>query len=203
MDPDEYHPNDYSDISKNYTNEIKIKKFKKSIEEKHAEVHYCNENNWYDILSLIIKEKKIKSMIYGKRSDLGNKLLENFEHKSIDNFDLVDYDKPIEDIKSLLFKMDSSITFARGGIAETGTLIIWPSPEEPRLMSLVTPIHIAILHAKTIHNNFLEVMKKEKWNKNMPTNLILISGPSKTADIEQTLVYGVHGCKELVVLLIK
>ena len=46
-------------------------------------------------------------------------------------------------------------------------------------------------------------MTTENWISEMPSNALLISGPSKTADIEQTLVYGVHGCKELVVLLIQ
>jgi L-lactate dehydrogenase complex protein LldG len=60
-----------------------------------------------------------------------------------------------------------------------------------------------VLYADTIYNNFLEAMTTENWNSEMPSNVLLISGPSKTADIEQTLVYGVHGCKELVVLLIQ
>ena len=42
-----------------------------------------------------------------------------------------------------------------------------------------------------------------QWSDKMPTNALLISGPSKSADIEQTLAYGVHGPKELVVLLIR
>ena len=117
--------------------------------------------------------------------------------------ELVDYELPIEKSKDLLFGIDAAITTTRGGIAETGSLILWTTPDEPRLMSLIPPIHIAVLHANTIYNTFWEAMTTEQWNFGMPTNALLISGPSKTADIEQTLVYGVHGCKELVVLLIE
>ena len=46
-------------------------------------------------------------------------------------------------------------------------------------------------------------MKAQNWSSGMPTNALLISGPSKTADIEQTLAYGVHGPKELIVLMIE
>ena len=46
-------------------------------------------------------------------------------------------------------------------------------------------------------------MKAQNWAAGMPTNALLISGPSKTADIEQTLAYGVHGPKELIVLIIE
>jgi len=69
-------------------------------------------------------------------------------------------------------------------------------------MSLIPPIHLAILYVN-IYNTFWEAVNTEKWNSSMPTNALLISEPSKTADIEQTLVYGVHSSKELVVLLIK
>ena len=44
-------------------------------------------------------------------------------------------------------------------------------------------------------------MIKQRWAEAMPTNALLISGPSKSADIEQTLAYGVHGPKELIVLV--
>jgi L-lactate dehydrogenase complex protein LldG len=45
-------------------------------------------------------------------------------------------------------------------------------------------------------------MREQGWAQAMPTNALLISGPSKTADIEQTLAYGVHGPKRLIVLVV-
>jgi L-lactate dehydrogenase complex protein LldG len=102
----------------------------------------------------------------------------------------------------LLFDgVDSALTLARGAVAETGSLILWPSPEEPRLMSLVPSTHFVLLDVDTIHADFYAAMTVEGWSQGMPTNALLICGPSKTADIQQTLAYGAHGPKELVVLL--
>jgi L-lactate dehydrogenase complex protein LldG len=69
-------------------------------------------------------------------------------------------------------------------------------------MSLVPPVHIVLLDAANIYNTFYEAMQAEGWKDGLPTNALLISGPSKTADIQQTLAYGAHGPKELVVLLL-
>jgi L-lactate dehydrogenase complex protein LldG len=69
-------------------------------------------------------------------------------------------------------------------------------------MSLVPPIHIAILEADKIYTTFSEAIEAEGWAQKMPTNVVLISGPSKTADIELTLAFGVHGPKELIVLIL-
>jgi len=70
-------------------------------------------------------------------------------------------------------------------------------------MSLVPSIHIAVLEADKIFSSFLEAMQTEKWPTKMPTNVVLISGPSKTADIEMTLAFGVHGPRELIVLIVE
>ena len=64
--------------------------------------------------------------------------------------ELVDYQKPVEESKDFLFGIDALIATTRSGIAETGFLILWTTPDEPRLMSLIPPIHLAILYAGNI-----------------------------------------------------
>jgi L-lactate dehydrogenase complex protein LldG len=161
------------------------------------------ENTWIETLCSILEQKQINKILYGAKTGLAQEI-GNLKQESTEMMpELIDYKDPIEESKDLLFEIDAAITTTRGGIAETGSLILWPTPDEPRLMSLVPPIHIAVLYARDIYSTFLEAMISENWSSEMPTNALLISGPSKTADIEQTLVYGVHGCKELVVLVIQ
>ena len=52
-------------------------------------------------------------------------------------------------------------------------------------------------------DNLHEAMHTQRWSEGLPTNALLISGPSKTADIQQTLAYGAHGPKELIVLILQ
>jgi L-lactate dehydrogenase complex protein LldG len=116
---------------------------------------------------------------------------------------VVPYDRPVEELKAALFDdVDAGFTAVRGAVADTGSLVLWPSPEEPRLLSLVPPLHVALLSAATIRDTLLSVIRDEGWARGLPPNALLVSGPSKTADIEQTLAYGVHGPKRLVVVVV-
>ena len=70
-------------------------------------------------------------------------------------------------------------------------------------MSLVPPLHIALVYAHSLHADLHAAMRGEQWQAGMPTNLVLISGPSKTSDIQQTLAYGAHGPRELWVVIVE
>jgi L-lactate dehydrogenase complex protein LldG len=74
--------------------------------------------------------------------------------------------------------------------------------EEPRTLSLVPPVHFVIVDAGQLYADFATLINEQQWHNKMPTNILLISGPSKTADIQQTLAYGAHGPEKLVVLLL-
>jgi L-lactate dehydrogenase complex protein LldG len=113
------------------------------------------------------------------------------------------YDRPVEELKEPLFStVDAGITSCLGGIVETGGLILCPSPEEPRLLSLVPPIHLVLLDPAVLWDTLWQAIRELGWARSIPPNALVISGPSKTADIEQTLAYGVHGPKRLVVVLL-
>ena len=60
-------------------------------------------------------------------------------------------------------------------------------------MSLVPPLPVALLDAGRLFENFAALLAAEERSARMPTKALLVSGPSKTADIEQTLAYGIHG----------
>ncbi|WP_421148581.1 LutC/YkgG family protein [Aeromonas dhakensis] len=95
------------------------------------------------------------------------------------------------------------ITHCAGAIADTGTLVLLPDSGEPRTLSLVPPCHIALLAASTVADNLAGLVAAGRWQQAMPTNLLLVSGPSKTADIQQTLAYGAHGPSRLLVVLVE
>ncbi len=186
-----------------YSHPEKIEKLKTLMEAMRTEVHITSEQGWLDLLENILRQRKIKDLLYGPRTPIGAALQQKWQDSAAGLPELVPYDVEVEEIKERVFKVEAGITSTMGGIADTGALIFWSSKEEPRLMSLVPPIHIAIVRADKIYNSLLEVMQKENWSANMPTNAFLISGPSKTADIELILAFGVHGPKELIVLVVE
>jgi len=115
----------------------------------------------------------------------------------------VPYAQPIEAWKVQLFEtIDAGFTVARSGIAATGTLIVEPDAGSPRTVSLVPPLHVALVHANTLHADLHAAVAAEQWSAGMPTNLVMVSGPSKTSDIQQTLAYGAHGPRQLWVVIV-
>ncbi len=198
------HPEITETQSPSWTAEEKISRLKSMMESVHSEIHCCSERDFDTVFRKVADEKSIASLLYAKNTQLGSRihLLKQSTPEKMP--ELVNYDVTIETMKKRIFSIDASITETLGGIAETGSLILWPSRDEPRLMSLIPPIHLAVLQAEKIYNTFSEAIDEGRWaEKGMPTNALLISGPSKTADIEQTLVYGVHGPKQLVVFIIQ
>jgi L-lactate dehydrogenase complex protein LldG len=109
------------------------------------------------------------------------------------------FSQPLEAWKDSLFStVDAGFTVARSGIAATGTLVLAPDAGTPRTVSLVPPLHVALVYASKLHS----AMHAEHWSDGMPTNLVLVSGPSKTSDIQQTLAYGAHGPRALWVVIV-
>lgn len=98
--------------------------------------------------------------------------------------------------------MDCGITTSHAAIADTGSVILIPSPAEPRLLSLAVPVHLVLVETGRLFPTLLDFIDGGEYQADPPTNLVLVSGASRTADIELTLAIGVHGPCELLVALI-
>ena len=169
-----------------------------------TEVHLVESGAWQEKLKELARKRGWKRLLYGPGGPIGPEIESAWSGDAEGLPELVGYTQPVEAIKDDLFQsIDAGITSTRGGVADTGAVVLWPTENEPRLMSLVPPVHVAVLDADRIHNSMREMMAAEKWFDGMPTNALLISGPSKTADIEFTLVFGVHGPKEMVLFIRK
>jgi len=95
----------------------------------------------------------------------------------------------------------AGLTGVSAGLADTGSLLLLGGPGRPLAVSLLPEIHIALVWEKDIFENLSQVLLREDV-KQAPA-AILVTGPSRTADIEMTLTIGVHGPGELYVLCCK
>ncbi len=108
----------------------------------------------------------------------------------------------LETQKEEIFSADCGISGARGGIADTGSVLLIPSPEEPRLLSLAPPVHLVVVETKDLYPTLGAYLNTGEFQEEPPSNLVLVSGASRTADIELTLTVGVHGPKVFLIALV-
>lgn len=181
------------------SDETRRARFCTTIRAAHAELLTVTEATLADRLAVWLEQEEMEHLVIGR----GGRW-ESAVQRACIGRDVLTPNGPFEQWKEFLFETcQVGITHTLGAIADTGTLLLWPDGGEPRTLSLVPPCHIALLAASAIADNFSDRIAEGRWQQGMPTNLLLISGPSKTADIQRTLAYGAHGPSRLLVVLIE
>ena len=100
---------------------------------------------------------------------------------------------------------DASITGCEFLVARTGTIVMSAAQQSGRTVSVYAPIHICIAYTNQLVYDVKDALQsiKEKYAGNIPSLITFATGPSRTADIEKTLVTGVHGPKEVYCFLVE
>jgi L-lactate utilization protein LutC len=106
-----------------------------------------------------------------------------------------------EELREACAAADAGITSAEYALADTGTLVMLANPQEARLISLLPPAHIAVVPADRLLSGLDELFSLLPDPARQTSSMVLITGPSRTGDIEQILVRGVHGPGEITVIV--
>jgi L-lactate dehydrogenase complex protein LldG len=106
------------------------------------------------------------------------------------------------DCKEPFFAADIGISGVDYLIAETGTVALLTKPQTTRSVSLLPPVHIAVAESAQVLPDLFDLFAKLPPEGSMPACVSLITGPSKTGDIELRLVTGVHGPGEIHVVIV-
>lgn len=114
---------------------------------------------------------------------------------------------PQQPIRYLAETAMIGVTSADYAVAETATLTMKTRPGQPRCISLLPSIHVAVIRLDQLLADVNELYTLLKWDPNeraegLTHSMTFITGPSKTADIEATLVHGAHGPREVVVIVL-
>jgi L-lactate dehydrogenase complex protein LldG len=108
-----------------------------------------------------------------------------------------------EELRRLCATSNYGITSADFALSDTGSLVMISSREEARLVSLLPPAHIAVVPASKLLTGLDELFSILPRPAEQTSSMVLITGPSRTADIEQILVRGVHGPGEIHVVVVE
>ncbi|HTS27590.1 MAG TPA: lactate utilization protein [Bryobacteraceae bacterium] len=106
------------------------------------------------------------------------------------------------ELRALCATSDVGISSADYALADTGTLVMISSPQEARMISLLPPAHIAVVPRERILTGLDELFSILPDPAAQTSSMVLITGPSRTADIEQILVRGVHGPGQITVVVV-
>jgi L-lactate dehydrogenase complex protein LldG len=147
-----------------------------------------NKYDFIDKLITLSERKKFKNL-YCWEEDLQTQLK--------------DAGLPFNAKKDHLEKMQVAITSCEAIIARTGSALV-TSTKNSRILTVYPPVHIVVAYTSQVVMEIKDGLQvlKNKYGKNLPSMISFISGPSRTSDIEKTLVLGAHGPKELFVFLI-
>lgn len=112
--------------------------------------------------------------------------------------------QPAETRWSIAFDADVGVTSVDWAVAETGTLALCAQPGQGRAASLLPARYLAIIETAQIVPDLFDLFEKlEPEKQNLPSNITLVTGPSKTGDIELKLTTGVHGPGDVTLLIVE
>ena len=97
------------------------------------------------------------------------------------------------------------LSHAAAGIAETGTLVLLSGPDNPTTLNFLPETHIVVVRAEDVAGDFETVWDtiRERYGKGrMPRTVNMVTGPSRSADIEQKLLLGAHGPRRLHIFIV-
>jgi L-lactate dehydrogenase complex protein LldF len=173
-----------SDLVKRFSDELK------SLNGNFQLVEYIKDSdtqiqNLGEIIVSLLREKDIHSIISWNREQLPAGLVDYLSEQGI----------------QIVFEGDPNIraglTSALAGVSETGSIVLQSGNGRSQVASLLPEIHIAVLKASDVYETIESVLQIEEIRKSNVINIV--SGPSRTADIEMTLTLGVHGPREVYV----
>lgn len=151
---------------------------------------YCKDHNELvaQLNDLIVQQQWNK--IYCREEQL----MQSLRRHQFDNFSNVE-----------LKDCDVSITSCEALVARTGGIVMSAAQQSGRTVSVYAPIHICIAYTKQLMYDVKDALQfiKDKYGDRLPSLITFATGPSRTADIEKTLVVGVHGPKEVYLFLVE
>ncbi len=110
--------------------------------------------------------------------------------------------RDLEDFREVAARADIGLSTAEWAIAETGSLVIESGPGRGRTVTLLPPVHVAVLAADRVLRTVPEAIGKYAGGERLPSSVSFHTGPSRSGDIEMTLSIGVHGPGEVHVVLV-
>lgn len=147
----------------------------------------------------IIKECEIKELLCAKNiANMPDSFMQSLQTQTML------YDTSVDSMRDKLFSIEASILHAQVGVANLGIVGLGTNECNPRLASLVVKTCIILLHKDSIVPNLFsafKILKTSGQDSNLPTNIVFLAGPSRTADIELQTVFGVHGPQNVYVVL--
>ncbi|NDV18204.1 hypothetical protein GO013_02070 [Pseudodesulfovibrio sp. JC047] len=177
-----------------------VDEFAERMEATWSTVLRCSLKDVIPTVRAVLQDHSLENLIQAPTTWIGQKIAEEWGD---DDAELLYWDNENPDSKDILFATaKASITSVKAGIADEAAVLLWPDKVEPRLLSLVPPVYIAAVRTSEIYPSFSAAVEKFDWVERRPRNAVLISGPSKSADIENTLRVGIHGPVKLIVLIV-
>ncbi|MCW1360882.1 lactate utilization protein C [Campylobacter sp. CCS1377] len=137
-------------------------------------------------INQIVAKYGYEKMIYGSNLNLN---IDKIKAKS-----KICFNEQIENLRSEVFHSEFSIIHAKAGVSSHGVALVLSSKEQPRMLSLAPTLCIMLLKKESVVKSLAEALTLvKKENETLPSNILFIAGPSRTADIELIPVFGVHG----------
>ena len=172
-----------------------LKIFSDEVEAVGAKFYSCSQESVLEKILELLREHGVQEILAWDGKYLPDGFIEHLRSAGIQ----IVYPRSDNIMSSSRIK--AGLTGASAGVAETGSILLLEAPGQPLTASLLPEIHIALVWKKDIYQTLSQVIEMEAIK--LSPAAVLITGPSRTADIEMTLTIGVHGPGELHIICIE